>query len=109
MDSRLVLRPAVDTDRGFARLLHHACYRPWVEPIWGWDEDRQDRIFDERWDPSETTIAELDGKPVGSLRTSDRGDHIFLDDIEIHPHHQGRGLGTELLRGVLSKATSRSL
>ncbi len=107
--SRLVLRAAVEADRAFARRLHHACCRPWVEPVWGWDDDRQDRLFEERWDPAHTMIVEFEGQPVGSLRTTDRADHIFIDDIEIHPDHQGQGLGTVILRRILTSADSRSL
>lgn len=103
------LRPAVEADRDFARDLHHSCYRPWVEPVWGWDDSRQDQLFAERWDSAETSIVEVDGQPVGSLRTSEHGDHLFIDDIEIHPTWQRRGLGSALLRSVLTDADSRRL
>lgn len=106
--SELKLRPAVEADRAFARSLHHACYRPWVEPIWGWDEDRQDRLFAERWESAGTSIVELGRAAIGSLRTTEGDDHLLIDDIEIHPDRQGRGLGTRILRTVLDDADSRS-
>lgn len=108
-DLDLNLRPAAESDRAFARELHHACYRPWVEPIFGWDLERQDRFFAESWAPQERSMVELRGKAIGSFSVSDRGSYILIADIEVHPDHQGRGVGTALLRRMLADADARCL
>lgn len=77
----LRVRSAIEADREFSRELHHACYRPWAEPIFRWDTARPDRLFADGWDPRERSIVELGGNAVGSLTVSDRGDHIFIVDI----------------------------
>lgn len=104
--SPVVLRPATEDDRRFLRQLHHRCYRRWVEETWGWDDADQDRRFDAAWTTAGCFVVDLNGTPIGALRTSRRRDHLFIDDIEIDPDHQGRGIGTRLLRRVLADAES---
>ena len=102
--SPIALRPATEADREFLRSLHHACYRRWVEPIWGWDELDQDRRFDETFSVAGRSIVELANEPIGTVKTSSQGRWHFLEDIEVEPGHQGRGIGTRVLRGVLAEA-----
>ena len=104
--SSAVLRPATEDDRRFLRQLHHRCFRRWVEEVWGWDDAEQDRRFDAAWTTAGHFVVELNGTPIGALRTSQRHDHLFIDDIEIDPDHQGRGIGTRLLQRVLADAES---
>ncbi len=105
----VTLRPATEADRDFLRSLHHACYRRWVEPIWGWDEADQDRRFDQAFSVAGRVIVELADKPIGSLKTSRDGRLLSVDDIEVAPRHQGRGIGSRLLRGVLAEADREGL
>jgi SAM-dependent methyltransferase len=105
----VTLRPATEADRDYLRFLHHACYRRWVEPIWGWDETDQDRRFDNGFSVAGRFIVELADEPIGSLKTSREGQWLSVDDIEVAPEHQGRGIGSRLLRGVLAQADREGL
>ncbi len=100
----VTLRQATEADREFLRALHHACYRPWVEPIWGWDEADQDHRFDRAFNVDGRVIVELAGQPIGTLKTSRDGRWLSVDDIEVAPPHQRLGVGSRLLRGVLAEA-----
>ena len=102
--SPIALRAATEADREFLRSLHHACYRRWVEPIWGWDEGDQDRRFDETFSIAGRWVVQLAGDPIGTLKTRRQDQWLVVDDIEVDPGHQGRGIGTRLLRGVLAEA-----
>src|SRR5213078_2380910 len=106
--SPLALRPATEADRELLRALHHACFRPCVEPVWGWDEADQDRRFDEAFGTAGRVVVELAGEPVGTLRTS-RAGRLVVDDVEVAPPHQARGIGSRLLRRVLADADSEGL
>jgi ribosomal protein S18 acetylase RimI-like enzyme len=105
----LTLRPATELDREFLRALHHACYRSWVEPIWGWDQADQDRRFDRAFGVAGRVIVEFDAEPIGTLKTSRIGGSLSVDDIEVAPQHQSRGMGSRLLRGVLAEADRESI
>ena len=107
--SPVTTRPATEADRDFLRTLHHACYRRLVEPIWGWDEADQDRRFARSFDVAGRVIVEIAGEPIGTLRTSRDGRCLFVDDIEVAPEHQGRGIGSRMLRGVLAEADRKRL
>jgi GNAT superfamily N-acetyltransferase len=72
--------------------------------VWGWDEAVQ-RGFHERWfDPGQVQIITADGLDVGVLAVEYRPAEIRLARIEIHPDHQGRGIGSRLIRGLLDEA-----
>jgi ribosomal protein S18 acetylase RimI-like enzyme/ubiquinone/menaquinone biosynthesis C-methylase UbiE len=104
----ITLRPAADADREFLRNLHHVCYRPWVEPIWGWDEADQDRRFAAAFSTEGRSIVEQEGRPIGTIRIAQRQDAVVIADIAVLPEHQGRGIGSRLLRGVLAEADRHS-
>jgi SAM-dependent methyltransferase len=102
--SAIGLRPATEADREFLRVVHHVCFRPWVEPIWGWDEADQDRRFAAAFTTEGRSIVELRGRTIGTIRTVRGEGALFIADVAIVPEHQGRGIGALLLRGVLAAA-----
>lgn len=57
------------------------------------------------------SIIELDGVPVGRVRVVRWPDRIFLGGIQVHPDHQGRGIGTRLITELIeeARATGRPL
>ena len=98
------LRPATDDDDPFCLEVNELALREYVEPVYGWDPALQ-RTYHARWfDPDRLSIIEDDeGRAVGVLDVSDEGDHVYLARIAILPQAQGRGIGTEVVRGVLSR------
>ena len=61
------------------------------EPGW-WDRVRSHSLG---W----VTAHLADGTPVGFVNVAwDGGDHAFLLDPKVHPEHQRRGIGTELVK-----------
>jgi GNAT superfamily N-acetyltransferase len=104
------IRQATDADTEFARETHHAAYRDVVERQFGaWDEARQDAFFAEAWKPSHHGIISVDGVRCGYWAVEDRGADIHVRELVIHPSHQGRGLGTALLRGLQRQAQDRDI
>jgi ribosomal protein S18 acetylase RimI-like enzyme len=51
-------------------------------------------------------IVLLDGRPVGRLYTDRGKEEIRVIDIALVPGYRGAGIGTELLRGLLSEAAA---
>lgn len=103
-------RQATSADRDWIFALHRAAIAGYVEQTWGlWDEAWQRRHFDEHFAPAGDRILVVDGVDVGLLRVIDRGDELFLADIEILPAHQGRGIGGVALRDLQSLARVRGV
>jgi hypothetical protein len=60
--------------------------REYVEPIYGWDLDVQQRYHTEWFTPDRLLIIEDDdGTLIGVLDVSDEGDHLYLSRIEVLP------------------------
>lgn len=98
------LRQATADDFTFLYDLHRTTVREAVEATWGWDESFQHRRFREHFDPAGSQIIVVDGCDVGVLQVEEWGDEVYLGLIEIVLSHQGRGLGTRVIKDVLALA-----
>ncbi len=104
------LRPAGPGDRPFVERLHGAAYHDVVvEQFGGWDEQRQQGFFDEKWRTEQFEIVLADGDPVGAISVSIEPDHVHLNEMLVLPEHQGQGIGTSLLERVEANARERRL
>ena len=80
-----------------------------IERTWGWDETWQRRDFDRRFEEYFVSIIEDDGRAAGGLLVESRPDSLYIHELQIMPEHQGRGLGTAVIRHVMSDAAARGL
>ena len=106
MDIRL--RACEAQDFNFARGLYFATMRWAVERIFGWDEAHQKESFDGWFKPNEVSIITADGADVGWIQQRQDHDSIFLGSIYVTPGMQGKGIGTRVVRTLLSLAGERS-
>lgn len=105
----VVLRAARPEDADFSYALHRATMRTFVEEIWGWDESFQRAHHGSRFDAAAIQIVTLDGVDVGVLRLEQWPNCLYIALIEVHPDHQGHGVGSEVVGGILRAADQRGL
>ncbi|GAA1015773.1 hypothetical protein STXM2123_5687 [Streptomyces sp. F-3] len=98
------LRPATPEDSEYCFQLHKAAMGACVAAIWGWDEQAQRDFHDRVFNPGQWQIVTVDGADAGMLHVEHRPTEIYLARIEIHPAHQGRGIGSRLIRDLLDQA-----
>ena len=77
--------------------------RPYVEQIWGWNESFQEERFRQGFDPDKTRIVLSNEREIGFLRVTEKKEAVFIEQIYIIPEYQGRGIGTALVREVISR------
>ena len=97
------LRPAVEADLPFLVELRLATMAPHFARQGlevSANEHRQRAEF--RLDAA--TIIEVDGHPVGVIKLLQDTRTWTIEQIQIAPAHQGRGLGTTVLRAVIAEA-----
>jgi ribosomal protein S18 acetylase RimI-like enzyme len=98
-------RPAEPADRDRLDALRRAAYRDLFDATWGgWDEERHARHFAACWDRGSIRLVFEDDAFVGMLQVVATDTEVEVAEVQVHPDHQGRGLGTRLLREVLDDA-----
>ncbi len=100
------LRPATRADGDFCFELHRAAMRDYVAPVWGWVDADQRAYLDRTFDPSLVQIITVDGKDAGLLQVERRESDVYLTRIEIHPLHQGRRIGSRIIRTLQDEAAA---
>jgi GNAT superfamily N-acetyltransferase len=98
------LRPAAVSDSDFCYELHRAALGPYVQMVFGWDERMQRQLHDRWFEPTRVQIVVAKGVDVGVLVLDRQPSEFQLVRIEIHPDHQGRSLGRQVVEGVLDEA-----
>ncbi len=103
------LRQATQYDFELLRRLHRSTLKPYVEQIWGWDEDQQVKLLQERFFPSKLMVVQQAGIDIGILQVESRAEEVFLGNILIRPESQRMGLGTQIMHNIINSATAAGL
>jgi ribosomal protein S18 acetylase RimI-like enzyme len=103
----IALRRASPADSEFCFQLHKAAMGDYITAIWGWDEQRQRGFHDRSFTPDRRRIITADGVDIGMLDVEYRPADIYLSRIEVHPDHQGQGIGTQLISALIDEARQR--
>jgi ribosomal protein S18 acetylase RimI-like enzyme len=105
-DEPLTLTPAGPDDYAFTHNLTRANMERYVTKYWGgWDE----AVYRANFDRTENLVLRLGGVRVGFVRTEPAGEMFVLEDLQIVPACQNRGLGAWVLEQVRASASDRGL
>ena len=101
----LTRRLATESDKPFVWEANRQAYQDVVVRQFGqWDEDLQERDFNEKWERADFEVVELAGERVGAIWTTDEGEYLRLREVFLLPEYQGRGIGTQLVKQELARA-----
>ncbi|TCC43718.1 GNAT family N-acetyltransferase [Kribbella sindirgiensis] len=78
--------------------------RPDLERLGRYDAQRVRQRLRDSFAPEHTQIIEVGGELSGSVSMRPAEDGRWLEHFYLDPRHQGRGLGTAVLRSVLGRA-----
>ncbi|MEO8539652.1 MAG: GNAT family N-acetyltransferase [bacterium] len=103
------LRPALKDEFEPLYAIHARAIGPYVVQTWGsWDDAWQRAHFAEHWPPDKQAI-EVDGELAGFLEVEERGESLWVSNIELSPDVHGRGVGSAILRAIQRDALERGL
>lgn len=115
----IALRPVSPDDEAFLRALH-ASTRADELDMTGWSEQERAAFLDfqfraqrddyaRRFPGAEHSIVLVRGEPAGRVWAHEGDGELRLLDISLLPDHQGRGVGTAVLRSLQDRARDAGL
>lgn len=96
-------------DAQFVYAIYCASMRDVISATWGWNEEWQVADFATRFDARRTSFIVTQGQRVGALELEDRGSELFVRNLHILPTWQNRGVGSAVMRRLLSRAAKRGV
>jgi ribosomal protein S18 acetylase RimI-like enzyme len=99
----IALRPARSEDFDFCARLYFFGMEKIIQQL-KLDMALQTANLRKRWDVMEVEIITSDGEDVGWMQSSIRDDARFLEQIFIDAAQQRRGIGTEMINGLIAQA-----
>jgi ribosomal protein S18 acetylase RimI-like enzyme len=110
MEFEITLRPSTAADLRPHYELFRAAMRDYEEAAHGaWDEHARWAEFQAGFPIGRARIIEVDGERVGAIDAERRADAWHLNNFEIAPGWQSRGIGTRLIRDLVARAADEGL
>jgi GNAT superfamily N-acetyltransferase len=100
---RWTLRPAEPADLEDLVELRAVVMRPDLERLGRYDAHRVRQRLRDGFSPEHTQIIEVGGQLAGSIAVRPVEDRRWLEHFYLATQHQGRGLGSAVLRSVLDR------
>jgi GNAT superfamily N-acetyltransferase len=104
LSTNVGFREVTKEDLGFLYQMHVATMRDYVDQTWGWDDNFQEKAFQDSFDPSELQMITFDHIDIGVVSLLRKKEEIFLRAVEILPQYQGRGIGTWIVNNIIQEA-----
>jgi GNAT superfamily N-acetyltransferase len=106
--AQIGLRPALEHDFEYCRRLYFAEMR-WIIDELRLDRNAQETSFGQQWNRAQVRVIALDGTDVGWLQTIREDNEIFVAQMFVDSPFQRRGIGTEVMKRLISEAAEFGL
>jgi GNAT superfamily N-acetyltransferase len=98
------LEPAGPADVEAIADLRAAVLRADLERLGRFDEHRVRQRLRDHFEPGHTSLIVADGAVAGCVAMRPAGDEWWLEHFYLAPDHQGRGIGSAVLRTLLDRS-----
>jgi RimJ/RimL family protein N-acetyltransferase len=100
-------RDATQADFEVTYAIKRSSIRPYVEMIWGWNEEAQLDFHKKDYDPRQIKIlVDQDHNAVGLLSVTEDESVLTIKSILLFEKAQGGGIGTEVISRLIDQARS---
>lgn len=104
---RYTLRDLREGDEAWMWPAGREALRPYVEPLFGWDETVARYFFDKSFHKRRVIL--VNGKEAGWLELARESDWLFMHEIGLLPEYRGKGLGERIIRDVQAYGDAHGL
>ena len=80
-----------------------------LEAIGRFDRERSVQRFRSSFAPENTRKLKLEGVLVGFIATTEKEDHLYLDQLYIHPKFQSQGIGSHIMKELIDSSEKKAL
>jgi ribosomal protein S18 acetylase RimI-like enzyme len=103
-----IYRNADEKDKKDIFRLYSLVMSNYISEIWGWDEQWQETDFSNNYNSENITVVIEDKKLVGYSHIEETEIQFFIRMIVVHPEHQGKNIGTTLIKNLLKLSEEKS-
>lgn len=103
------LSAAEASDFEFAFDAKRRALGPHIVSRWGWDEELQHRVHQQRWSERPWFIISVESRRVGTVSIERGSEFIRFGEFYVLPEFQGQGVGTSVLASTTAEADSKRL
>ncbi len=104
---RYTLRDVRDADEAWMWPASREALRPYVEPLFGWDEQVARYFFDKSF--PKRRVIEVANQSAGWLELAAESDWLFLHEVGLLPAFRSQGLGEQIIRDVQAFGDTQGL
>ena len=101
----ILFRQAVNQDFDYCKRLYFG-EMEWIIEELHLDRAVQAASFQQQWDLTQVRIIALDGSDVGWVQTTTQDNELFVAQMFVDRPFQRRGIGTEVMKGLIGEAAS---
>ena len=105
----IILRKAEIIDSEFIYFVKINALGEYIKLTWGWDEMLQRKMHEDEMITENISIIMIDGIDIGTLGTINKENEIFICRLYIIDKYQSKGIGTELIKMIVSKYQGYSI
>ncbi len=100
------LRAAKMADHDLIYALKSESIRPYVEEIWGWDEEFQKKDFNREFELLEHFhVVEVNEIFAGFVQCFSHDRYIEIAEIDLIPQFRGMGIGSDIFKKMMTEGT----
>lgn len=99
------LRKANNDDYNFIFNLNKTVYKDYIIKVWGsWDDEFQKQFCENRFKSGKIQIISDGERDIGILELIEKENQIYIEELQIEPNSQRRGIGTEIINDIKKTA-----